>query len=271
MSLVPPSNTQGEIMRFTSALMAGISGVLILAPSAAMASDEEADVDVRLAQLEYSNGMTVTFTDSRPSNDIGMVQTGMIGRTLLIARDEGDTFLETYLEITPRDVAVPQRLVDDHGTNTPPELQFRRITTSPVVTGGLTPPRSAVISGAAACNFSHFDWVDWHDSGFPGMAPKAYETSQFGGNKRYSDSFVVNCTPEGSPSYLYARHRIYYKNILGNYVKHFDSTVPPWHQQMVEKGSIKRGRKVYYNDGWNSSPNCLGGDCVYTREGRFHD
>lgn len=258
-------------MRFTPALLAGIAGALILVPSAATASDEEADVDVRLAQLEYTSGMTVTFTDSRPSDDIGMIQTGMIGRTLLIARDEGDTFLETYLKITPRDVAVPQRLVDDHGTNTPPELQLRRITTSPVAVGSLTPPRSAVISGAAACNFSHFDWSDWHDAGVPGMAPKSYLASQFGGKQRYSDSYVANCTPEGSPSYLYARHRIYYMNALGNYVKHFDSKLAPWQHQAIEKGSIKRWRKVHYDDGWNSSPSCGGGGCVYTREGRFHD
>ncbi|MEV4242578.1 hypothetical protein AB0J63_04120 [Streptosporangium canum] len=258
-------------MRFTPALLTGIAGVLILVPSAAMAGDEGADVDVRLAQLEYTSGMTVTFTDSRPSDDIGMVQTGMIGRTLLIARDEGDTFLETYLKITPRDVAVPQRLVDDHGTSAPPELQLRRITTSPVVADSLTPPRSAVISGAAACNLSHFDWFDWHDAGVPGMAPTSYSASQFGDKKRYSDSYVANCTPEGSPSHLYARHRIYYMNTLGNYVKHFDSKVAPWHQQSIEKGSVKRWRKVHYDDGWNSSPNCGGGDCVYTREGRFHN
>lgn len=258
-------------MRFTPALLAGISGVLILVPSAATASAEEVDADVRLAHLEYTSGMTVTFTDSRPSDDIGMAQTGIIGRTLLIARDEGDTFLETYLKITPMDVAVPQRLVDDHGTNTPPELQLRRITTSAVVADSLTPPQSAVISGTAACNFTFFDWFDWHDAGVPGMAPKSYYASQFGDKRRYSDSYVANCTPAGSPSYLYARHRIYYMNAWGNYVKQFDSQVPPWHHQVVEKGSIKRWRKVHYDDGWNSSPNCLGGDCVYTREGRFHD
>ncbi|MET9338855.1 hypothetical protein [Nonomuraea sp. NPDC003804] len=260
-------------MRFTPALLAGIAGALILAPSTAMATagDEETDVDVRLAQLEYTNGLTVTFTDSRPSDDIGMVQTGMIGRTLLIARDEDDSFLETYLEITPRDVAVPQRLVDDHGADTPPELQFRRITTSPVATGGLTPPRSAVISGAAACDASHFGWVNWHDVGVPGLAPKSYESSQFGGAKRHAESSIVNCTPEGSPSHLFARHRIYYKNIWGKYVKHFDSTVAPGQHQIVDKGIVKRPRKVSYDDGWNSSPNCLGGGCVYTREGRFRD
>ncbi|MEV4889203.1 hypothetical protein AB0K48_07435 [Nonomuraea sp. NPDC055795] len=261
----------------TLALAAALAAALVLTSSAAMAGDEEeADVDVGLAQLTYTNGLSVTFTDSYPSNDVGMTQTGRIDRAPLIARDEEtDSFLQTYLKITPTTVAVPQRLVDDHGADPPPELRLRQITTSQVIAQGLTPPHSAVISGMAACNYYWYDWYDWHDAGFPGMPPHTYYASDFNsGKQRYSDSYVANCSPDLYPSYIYARHRIYYKNAWGNYKKHFDGKVPPWHHQAVEKGSIKRWRKVAYSDGWNSSANCgeLGpAPCMYTREGRFHN
>jgi hypothetical protein len=263
-------------MRVIPVVAAAIAAALFLIPSAAVADDEEeADVDVSLAQLRYTNGLLVTFTDSYPSNDVGMAQLGRIDRAPLFARDEEDSFLETYLEITPTVVAVPQRLVDDHGTDPPPELRLRQITSSPVVADGLTPPQVASISGAASCNLYHYNWYDWHDAGFPGMPPETYYASQFTSDKqRYSDSYVANCTPDNYPSYIYARHRIYYKNVWGNYKKHFDSKVPPWHHQYVEKGSVKRWRKVSYDDGWNSSATCgaLGsGICIYTREGRFHN
>ncbi|WP_157250237.1 hypothetical protein [Nonomuraea typhae] len=256
-------------MRFSPAL-AAIAVTLLLAPSPAIAGTEESDTEILLAQLDYTTGLSVTFTDSRPSDDVGMVQTGMIGRAPLIVRDNGDSLLQTFLEITPPDVAVPRRLVEDHGADLPPELARRRITGDPVTAGGLTAPASAVNSGTAACNVSWYSWTLWDDAGVPGLAPTSYTTFDFGGFKeRYADSHVINCTPQGSPSTLWARHRIYYRNALGNYVKHFDSLVPPWHHQEATKGSIKRHRKVSYDDGWNSSPNCGGGTCVYSREGRF--
>ncbi|WP_327090298.1 hypothetical protein OIE66_06650 [Nonomuraea sp. NBC_01738] len=256
-------------MRTALSLTAAIATVLLLTPATATAATEETDVDIQLAQLTYTSGLVVDLTDSRPSNDIGLVQTGLIGRAALIARDRDDSYLETYLKITPRSVAVPQRLIEDHGPDLPEELRLRVITTSPVVVDGLTAPSSATITGAAACNFTWYGWTMWHDTGVPGLAPKSYTTYDFGGYKeRYADSYVANCTPPGSPSYLYAQHRIYYR-LAGNWVKHFDSKVAPWHHQAAWKGTVKNHRKVVYNDGWDSSPNCGGGTCVYTREGRF--
>jgi hypothetical protein len=49
------------------------------------------------------------------------------------------------------------------------------------------------------------------------------------------------------------------------------SKVAPWHWQAKHKGSIKRYRRVRYDDNWKSSTNCLSGGCKYTREGRFHN
>ncbi|MFI7636100.1 hypothetical protein [Nonomuraea sp. NPDC049400] len=69
------------------------------------------------------------FNDSQPSGDVGIVQTAYVGRASLLARDRGDSFLETYLKITPVSVAVPQRLVEAHGTEPlPVELQRRTVT-----------------------------------------------------------------------------------------------------------------------------------------------
>ncbi|MFI6920819.1 hypothetical protein ACIBIZ_12775 [Nonomuraea spiralis] len=265
-------------MRF-SPVLAAIAAAMLLAPSPAMATakaaapaaTEESDREIVLAQLDYTTGLSVTFTDSVPSDEVGMVQTGMIGRAPLIARDDEDTLLETYLEITPSDVAVPRRLVEAHGADLPADLQRRRITSEPVTAGGLTAPASAVRSGPPTCTWSIFGWTLWHDDGVPGLPAKSYSTFDFGGFKQSkAESYVANCTPQSSTSNLWARHRIYYRNILGNFVKHFEGVVPPGHHQAVVKsGAIKRHRAVSYDDGWNADPSCGGGTCVYAREGRF--
>ncbi|MFI7108382.1 hypothetical protein ACIBK9_18910 [Nonomuraea sp. NPDC050227] len=59
------------------------------------------EAEVRLAMLRHSNGLAVEFDDSRPSGDVGVVQTGFIGRAGLCVRDSGDGFLAANLKITP--------------------------------------------------------------------------------------------------------------------------------------------------------------------------
>ncbi|MGW2222438.1 hypothetical protein ACWCSD_46240 [Nonomuraea sp. NPDC001684] len=262
-------------MRF-SPFLAAVAAAMLLAPSPATATAkaaapaaEESDREIVLAQLDYTTGLSVTFTDSVPSDEVGMVQTGMIGRAPLIVLDDEDTLLETYLEVTPPDVAVPRRLVEDHGADPPAELQRRRITSEPVTAGGLTAPASAVRSGPASCTWSIFGWTLWHDDGVPGLPAKSYSTFDFGGFKqKIAESYVANCTPPGSTTNLWARHRVYYRNALGNFVKHFEGIVPPGYAQAVtKKGKIKRHRTVSYDDGWNADPACF--TCLYSREGRF--
>jgi hypothetical protein len=131
-------------------------------------------------------------------------------------------------------------------------------------------PISSSVTPAAAsqsCSSTFYSWWDWHDNANPGLPPKEYYSSHFGGKKRYTQSYIYNCVPMGSGSWLWARHRIYYKNSSGNYKKQFEGKVQPWHWQAKTKGSIKRYRRVIYDDGWNSSPSNI--NLRYTREGRF--
>lgn len=247
--------------------IAAIAATMVLASSPAAAETEESDREIPLAHIEYTTGLTVSFTDSQPSNEVGMSQLGIIGRAPLIAWERSNSYLQTYLEITPPDVPVPQRLVDDHGTDLPAELRQRRITSEPVTVRGLTAPAGAVLS--ASCTAEHWGWHLWHDNAQAGMAPKSYTTFDFGGFKeRRAESFIFNCLPAGSPSYLWARHRLYYWNGT-SWWKQAEEKVGPGLQAEEVKGKIKLHRKVSYDDGWGSNPNCLSGACKYTREGRF--
>ncbi|MEU1722520.1 hypothetical protein [Nonomuraea sp. NPDC005692] len=250
-------------MRFIAATAA----TMVLASSPAAAEPERSDREIPLASIEYTTGLTVTFSDSRPSDEVGMSQLGIIGRAPLIAWDRSNSYLQTYLEITPPDVPVPQRLVDDHGADLPAGLRGRRITSEPVTVRGLAAPAGAVLSGS--CTAEHFGWHLWHENGQAGLAPKSFTTLGFGGFKeRRAESYVFNCLPAGSPSYLWARHRLYYWNGT-SWWKQVDRKVGPGLQSEEVKGKIKLHRRVSYDDGWGSSPNCLGGACKYTREGRF--
>ncbi|MEU9831693.1 hypothetical protein AB0D67_09130 [Streptosporangium sp. NPDC048047] len=247
--------------------IAAIAATMVLVSSPAAAESEESDREIPLAHIEYTSGLTVDFSDSQPSNEVGMSQLGIIGRAPLIAWDRSNSYLQTYLEITPPDVPVPQRLVDDHGPDLPAELQRRRITSEPVTVRGLTAPAGAVLS--ASCTAEYWSWYLWHDNAKAGMAPKSYTTHDFGGFKeRRAESFIFNCLPEGSPSHLWARHRLYYWNGT-SWWKQKEEKVGPGLQAEEVKGIAKYHRKVTYDDNWGSNPNCLSGACKYTREGRF--
>lgn len=227
-----------------------------------------------LADLRYDTGARVVFSYDESSGDFGLLQEGRIGESAPLVLGGVESLLEVFLDITPAGTPVPELLLAEQpaGGNLLAEAAGREVSPAPVVAKDLRAPTDTPLSTAASpCFATYYSWWDWHDNAVAGMAPKTYYASSFGGKKRYSDSYVANCTPSNYPDYLWARHRIYYKNAFGNYKKHFEGKVKPWQWQAKHKGSVKRYRKVSYDDNWNSSPSCGGGACKYTREGRFHN
>jgi hypothetical protein len=259
-------------LRLFAALLVLPALVLPGAAPAHAEDTEPVDREIVLADLGFLNGVRAVFTVDEISTEYGLLQQGQMGRNGPVAAGTTRGLLVTYLAITPRDVPVPERLLAEHptGTQLPPELASRTIAPGPVFATDLAaPPAPMAVQG---CFDTYYGWFDWHDPAAVGMAPKTYGSSGFGGKFHYTDSYVANCT--SGPSYLWARHRIYYKNAFGNYVKHYESKVPPLTWEAKSKGSlVKRYRKVTYDDGWNSSPSCgsLTHPCRYTREGRFDD
>ncbi|MEQ4726225.1 hypothetical protein [Nonomuraea sp. B19D2] len=274
-------------MRLIPALLAASAGALLLtAPATATTKAmteptaeelraapiaEEAEVEVKLALLRYSNGLSVEFNDSQPSGDVGIVQTAYVGRASLFARDRGDSFLETYLKITPVSVAVPQRLVEAHGTEPlPVELQRRTVTKELVEVDGLATPAVPTMSGAVNCNKTYYPWYHWRDVGHPGMLPRDAYSSSYGGRYVKADSWLINCLSAGNPPQIAARHQFFYfNNFLSKWVEQSDTLVYPGQEQHIEKGIANRYRRIRQSDSWGSDPDCT--HCTYTREGRFHD
>jgi hypothetical protein len=239
--------------------------------------DEVMAPERELAALQFKVGLRVVFSYDETAQEFGMVQQGLIDRTGPLVHGDVDSLLGIYLAITPRNLPVPELLLMD----APPELAsqaraLRKITASPVQAIDLDLPIGIVppVAASQGCFDTWFSWFDWHDDATVGMAPHTYYASSFGGRHRYSDSYVANCTPAGSPSWLYARHRVYYRKSSGSYKLHHEGKVTPGHFEAVHKGSVKRYRKVAYDDGWGSLASCgsTGGfSCKYTREGRFHN
>jgi hypothetical protein len=202
-----------------------------------------------------------------------LLQEGLIGRSGPLLSGAINSLLAAFLSITPEDVPVPQLLLAETPSDIDlsAKLNIREISPSRVTASQLELPITIrVRMEPQSCTSTYYPWFDWHDAAVVGLAPKTYYSSDFGGRVRYAGSYIYNCTPPGSPSWLWARHRIYYYSGVFGYIKHFEGKVPPGHWQEETKGSVKRYRKVAYDDGWDSSPNC-GLDCKYTREGRFHN
>jgi hypothetical protein len=233
--------------------------------------------ELTLAELSYKSGMRVVFSYDESSGEYGLLQEGLIGESDPLVDGEIDSLLATFLAITPENVPVPELLLAEAPSdrNFSAQVDIRKVSPSPVNASQLELPITTTVKRERkSCPSTHFSWFNWHDSAVEGLAPKQYYSSQFDGKNRYTDSYIANCTPVGSPSWLWARHRIYYKNVIGNYVKHFEGKVAPGFWQEATKGSVKRYRQVAYDDGWNSSPNCgasAGIECKYTREGRFYN
>lgn len=254
------------------------SGVVGARQERTLPDDEVMEPERLLADLRYREGLRVTFTIDDQTREYGMLQEGQMDRTGPLPHRDGESLLAIYLAITPRSLPVPEALLAD----APPDVvaqarATRTITSSPQVATGVALPLTAPtpVSFAQTCFSTYYDWWDWFDGADVGMVPKTYYASSFGDKKRYADSYVFNCTPGGSPGWLTARHRVYYKNVFGNYKKHHDADIAPGHWQATHKGSsVRRWRRVTYSDNWNASPSCGGLvdiDCKYTRHGRFHD
>lgn len=226
------------------------------------------DREQKLAELHFENGLHVVFSYDKASAEFGLVQEGRNDSSAPLVTGEVESLLAVFLAITPADVPIPELLLAEPPADfeLPAQAHKREISRARVSASGLSLPITAPSKYYAS--------ADWIDGPAAAWAPKSYNSSSFGGKFRYADSYVSNRVPSGSPSWLWVRHRIYYKNIFGNYVKHFGDKVQPGYWQAAHKGSIKRYRRVSYDDGWGSSPNCggtLGISCTYWREGRFHD
>lgn len=230
-------------------------------------------VEYTLAEFRYKNGLRVVFSYDAVSRDFGLLQEGRIGESAPLVHGEFDTMLEAYLAIAPANLPIPEELLDEAADckDLTAEVRARAISPTCVTASELELPLAspAVTAASQTCFSTYYSWWDWHDDAEPGLAPETYYTIEFGGKKRYSQSYIRNCTPAGSGSWLWARHRIYYKKANGTYKKHFEGKVAPGYWQAKTKGSIKRWRKVSYDDGWNSSPS--NDSLKYTREGRFRN
>lgn len=228
----------------------------------------EATEDVKLAELHFEDGQYVMFSFNEVSGDYGLLQKGPVGLPLPRFLSGADSLLEVFLDITPENLPIPKLLLAEPTSEAgvPAAAATRRISSSRVTAGQLTMPQALMAK--------YYPWHHWTEGPTAGMAPKTYYSSSFVGKANYSDSYICNHTPAGSPSWLTARHRIYYKNAFGNYVKQYESSVAPWTCEAKTKGSIKRYRRVIYDDAWGASLNCgnlAGIVCKYFREGRFRD
>lgn len=226
-------------------------------PSAAAADDELLDPPIVLAELGYTNGVHATFSRDSQSGDFGLDQLGPMDRSGPVVREPDSGLLVAYLAATPRWVPVPSLLLQERPNDpTPPEMAYRTVTTAPVKVEGLTAPVSAQAS--RTCWDLYWNSYNWYDiAGYPEpnsqfWDERAYYSSNFGGMKEFSDSYVAAC---GDP----VHHRIYYKS-GGNYHKQFDHTVPNGFWQAVHRGSVLRYRKVLYDAAFG-----------VTRNGRFHN
>ncbi|MEU4530156.1 hypothetical protein AB0F49_18175 [Micromonospora ureilytica] len=218
-------------------------------PSSAVYDDEPVDREIELARLGYQNGVRVVFSRDAESGDWGIRQDGAMGRNAPLAYDDKQGILQTYLTITPRSVPVPRELLSEPpaGTPTPPELAYRTIAAKVVVADDLAVPTSSGMAKAATMTCWDLYWNSYNWAELPGYPnpgsvwhpSKTYYSSDFGGMKMYSYSYLANCGG-------YARHRIYYKS-AGDYYKHHDYEVAADHWQAVKKGSVHRYRKVVYD------------------------
>ncbi|TCB96846.1 hypothetical protein E0H26_14670 [Micromonospora zingiberis] len=222
--------------------------------------DEPVDREIELARLSYQNGVRVTFTRDAESGDWGLREDGQVERNAPLVDDDERGMLAAYLSITPASVPVPRELLAEPapGTPTPPELAGRSIASSLVVADDLAVPSS---DGTAArkitsCWDLYFDPYHWAElPGYPVPASvhhpaKTYYSADFGGRALYAHSYLANCNGGNA-----ARHRIYYRQTDGDYVKHHDFFVPSWTWQKVTKGSVYRFRAVLYDGAWGDTRN----------------
>jgi hypothetical protein len=224
-----------------------------------------------LAELSYKSGVRVVFSYDEISGEYGLLQQGLNGENYPLVDGEINSLLATFLAITPEDVPVPELLLAEAPSDMDlsAQVNIRKVSPSSVNASQLELPITTVRREPLTCKSTNIPGFNWYDEAMAGLAPKQYYSSNFDGKTRYASSKIFNCTPAGSPSWLWARHRLYYNNAFGKYKKQYEGKLAPGSGEVVTKGSIKRYRQVAYDDGWDSSPNCK--SCTYSRAGRFHD
>ncbi|HMQ93652.1 MAG TPA: hypothetical protein PKA33_13945 [Amaricoccus sp.] len=243
-----------------------------IAPSETHASDAIEEETYEIARFELSNDHRLIFSFEAETGDLGLLEEGRaeLSAPAFLA-DRFTSVVEAYLHVAEARLPVPEELLEDaiEDSTLRERLTARDICAECVQATSSSEAfrASTAVSAGQTCFSTYYSWWDWHDAATPGLAPKAYYASQFGGKRRYSQSYIANCAPFGWGDWLWARHRIYYKKANGSYKKHFEGKVKPGHWQAKTKGSVKRWRRVIYDDGWNSSPSNL--KLKYTREGRF--
>lgn len=230
--------------------------------------DEPADRLVPLAGLTFRGGTNVEFSRGAETGDFVLRQWGEDGVNAPVVPRGVTSLLDAYLKITPVDLPVPAALVDTADT-APPGLAERRVVDGPVTATDLAVPEGGA-AVRAGCWKEHFANPTWSES-YQGMAPREYRSTDHGGRFRFAGSAILNCTPKGSPSDLWAKHRMYRSNaasITG--IRLVNVAVPPggWDDAVIHGFLAGRFFTVRYNDGWNSSPNCT---CQYHRQGVFTD
>ncbi len=232
--------------------------------------DEEPfeNTEYPIAEFNYRDGHVIQFAYDERSNDLSISEEGKVNSSVPILFGKFDSILDAYLAVTPANFAVPEELLQERiiSKNYRAKIKDRPISTGLITTDQLgIPPTS---SAGQSCFSTYYPWWDFHEAATPGMNPKTFYASSYTSKKqRYSQSYILNCAPSNYPNWLWARHRIYYKNALGNYIKHFDNRIRPFTWQAKTKGSVRRWRRISYSDAWNSSP--ANPNLKYTREGRF--
>ncbi|HFC30492.1 MAG TPA: hypothetical protein ENJ44_05560 [Oceanospirillales bacterium] len=221
----------------------------------------------KLAEFRYKNGMRIVFTYDQANEEFGLMQEGLNGVSSPIITGDIENMLDTYLMVAPLDAPVPEILFQlSNNYSNKLDVTTRELTQSVVRVNQLYADNYEKAPTYTDCDNYHLSWFHWFDPGQPGLAPKTYYSSSYGGKFKDIKSYVQNCTPKATPSYIWARHRVYYK--LGNtYIKQAEAKVAPGHWNVLHRGNSRQYRRVKYDDGWNSSPSCS--NCVYTREGRY--
>ncbi|MFJ6672228.1 hypothetical protein ACIQMJ_14055 [Actinosynnema sp. NPDC091369] len=231
-------------------------------------ADEPSDRLVTLAALTFRGGTNVEFARGAETGDFVLRQWGEDGVNAPVVPQGVTSLLDAYLRITPVELPVPAALVDTADT-APPGLAERRRVDGPVTATDLAVPEGGA-AVRAACWKDHFANPTWSEND-KGMAPREYRSADFGGKFRYAGSAILNCTPKGSPSALWAKHRMYRSLTAGiTGVRLVNVAVPPggWDDEVIHGFTLGRYFTVRYSDGWNSSPSCT---CQYHRQGVFAD
>ena len=230
--------------------------------------DDVHSEDYEIAEIRSADGTSITFYYDPADGELSFVEEGSARSRPMVGAFECESMLGLFLHLTPASTPVPEEFLEeaDSGGSDTPALE-REISTVPVKlleSATLATPDQTAALGQQACGDTYYDWWQWH---VVGNGPKTYWSSTFGGKKRYASSYIFNCVPSNYPSWLWVRHRIYYKGGGGKYRKQYERKVGPQQWSRQTRGSVKRYRRINYDTAWGVSPG--NPNLRYTREGRF--